>query len=128
MTEKDRHRLEHWKSDAEMVGFSDRETERFRSAFDEILTRKRYTLLYQNPIERLNAMNAGMATGSASTGTSSRATRPARGEIADRIRQHRERFDQILLALQSSLSGVVPKIREQVGADVNRFLDPGRAM
>ena len=61
VSEKDRQRLEHWKSDAEMVGFSDRETERFRSAFDEILSRKRYALLFQNHVERLNAIIAGMS-------------------------------------------------------------------
>ena len=125
VAEKDRQRLEHWKSDAEMVGFSDRETERFRSAFDEILSRKRYALLFQNHVERLNAIVAGMSHW---TGVNqeilSRDATSAR-QIAERIRRHQERFAQILTALQSSLSGIVPKVKQEVGAEVNRFLDPG---
>jgi GTPase SAR1 family protein len=125
VAEKDRQRLEHWKSDAEMVGFSDRETERFRSAFDEILSRKRYALLFQNHVERLNAIVAGMGHW---TGVNqeilSRDATSAR-QIAERIRRHQERFAQILTALQSSLSGIVPKVKQEVGGEVNRFLDPG---
>ncbi len=125
VSEKDRQRLEHWKSDAEMVGFSDRETERFRSAFDEILSRKRYALLFQNHVERLNAISAGMSHW---TGVNqeilSRDATSAR-QIAERIRRHQERFAQILAALQSSLSGVVPKVKQEVGSEANRFLDPG---
>jgi GTPase SAR1 family protein len=124
VAQKDLQRLEHWKTDAEMVGFSDRETERFRSAFDEILSRKRYALLFQNHVERLNAIIAGMSHW---TGVNqeilSRDATSAR-QIAERIRRHQERFAQILAALQSSLSGIVPKVKQEVGAEANRFLDP----
>ncbi|MBI5578659.1 MAG: dynamin family protein [Deltaproteobacteria bacterium] len=125
VAEKDRQRFEHWKSDAEMVDFSDRETERFRSAFDEILSRKRNALLFQNHIERLNAIGAGMShwTG-VNQDILSRDATSAR-QIAERIRRHQERFAQILTALQSSLSGIVPKVKQEVGAEANRFLDPG---
>ena len=125
VSEKDRHRLENWKSDAEMVAFSDRESERFRSAFDEILNRKRYALLFQNHVERLNAIIDGMShwTG-VNQGILSRDATSAR-QIAERIRRHQERFAQILTALQSSLSGIVPKVKQKVGSEVNRFLDPG---
>jgi GTPase SAR1 family protein len=125
LSEKDRRRLEQWKSETEMLSFSEQEWRRFASAFSEILERKRYTLLFQNPIERLNAIAAGMANWiGVNQGILSRDASSAQ-EIAGRIRKHQQRFGQILAALQSSLSGVVPKIKQDVGADVNRFLDPG---
>jgi GTPase SAR1 family protein len=122
---KDRRRLEAWREEADLVDFSVRESDRFSGAFREVLVRKRYTLLYQNPLERLNAVNAGMTNWiGVNRDILSRDASTAR-EIAGRIRKHRERFGHILRALQSSLSGVVPKIREQVGTDVNRFMDAG---
>lgn len=125
LSERDRRRLEGWREESGLVELSRRESERFTAAFNEILVRKRYTLLYQNPLERLNAVSAGMANWiGVNRDILSRDASTAR-DIADRIRKHRERFGQILRALQSSLSGVVPKIREQVGQDVNRFMDAG---
>jgi GTPase SAR1 family protein len=125
LSDKERRRLEAWRAEPELVEFSRQESVRFSAAFDEILTRKRYTLLYQNPIERLSAVNAGMANWIGVNREILSRDASTAGEIAGRIRKHQERFGQILQAMQSSLSGVVPKIREQVGADVNRFLDPG---
>jgi GTPase SAR1 family protein len=125
LSDKDRRRFEAWRAEPELVEFSRQESARFSSAFDETLTRKRYTLLYQNPIERMSAVNAGMSNWIGVNRDILSRDASTAGEIAGRIRKHRERFGQILQALQSSLSGVVPKIREQVGADVNRFLDPG---
>jgi hypothetical protein len=87
--------------------------------------RKRYALLFQNHIERLNSIVGGMANWvGINRDMLSRDAASAR-DIAERIRKHRQRFGQILSALQSSLSGIVPKVRQEVGADVNRFLDTG---
>lgn len=123
--EKDRRRLDQWKTETEMVGFSGSETQRFASAFSEILVRKRHTLLFQNPIERLNSIVTGMANWvGINRDILSRDASSAR-EISDRIRKHQLRFGQILSALQSSLSGIVPKVRQEVGADVNRYFDTG---
>lgn len=122
---KDRRRLEHWKTDTEMVAFSERDTRRFASAFNETLVRKRYALLFENHIERLNSIVNGMANWvGINRDIISRDAASAR-EVAERIRKHQLRFDQILSALQSSLSGTVPKVRQEVGADVNRFFDTG---
>jgi GTPase SAR1 family protein len=125
VVDKDRRRLEQWKTETEMVSFSEQGTRRFQSAFNETLVRKRHTLLFQNHIERLSSIAAGMANWvGINRDILSRDASSAR-DIAERIRKHQRRFGQILSALQSSLSGTVPKVRQEVGADVNRFLDPG---
>jgi GTPase SAR1 family protein len=125
LSDKDRRRLEHWKTETELVSFSEQETQRFISAFSEILVRKRYALLFQNHIERLNAIAGGMANWvDVNQDILSRDASSAR-QIAERIRKHQQRFGQILSALQSSLSGLVPKVKQELGGDVNRFLDPG---
>jgi GTPase SAR1 family protein len=122
---KDRRRLEQWKTETDLLSFSEQEMRRFASAFSEILEHKRYTLLFQNPIERLHAIATGMANWiGVNLGILSRDASSAQ-EIAGRIRKHQQRFGQILSALLSSLSGVVPKIKQDIGGDVNRFLDSG---
>jgi GTPase SAR1 family protein len=122
---KDRRRLEHWKTETDMVAFSEQDTRRFASAFNETLVRKRYALLFENHIERLNSIVNGMANWvGINREIISRDAASAR-KVAERIRKHQLRFDQILSALQSSLSGTVPKVRQEVGADVNRFFDTG---
>ncbi|MGE5258416.1 MAG: dynamin family protein, partial [Hyphomicrobiales bacterium] len=125
LSEKDRRRLEQWKTETELLSFSEQETQRFTATFSEILVRKRYALLFQNHIERLNAIAAGMANWVVvNQDILSRDASSAR-QIAERIRKHQQRFGQILSALQSSLSGLVPKVKQELGGDVNRFLDPG---
>ena len=58
LSQAEPRRLEQWKTETELLGFSERETQRFASAFSETLVRKRHTLLFQNHIERLNSIVA----------------------------------------------------------------------
>jgi hypothetical protein len=107
------------------VDFSNQETGRFTAVFTGILERERYMLLLQNPIERLGAISVGMSHWvGVNREILSRDAASGR-EIAERIRRHRQRFGQVLAVLKSSLSGVLPAIKQEVAADVNRFLEPG---
>ena len=125
LAEKDVRRLDQWRAEADLVNYSEHETRRFASAFHGILEHQRYTLLFKNHIERLARIAAGMTQWVGITRDMlSRDAESAR-EIGERMCKHQQRFVQILSALQSSLSGVVPKVRQEVGADVNRFLDSG---
>lgn len=125
LTERERRRLEHWAAEKEFVDFSERETGRFSVIFEETLTRKRHSLLFQNHVERLNAVIRGMTHWIAVSRDI--LTRDAGGaqQIAERIRRHQQRFGQIQSALQNALTGTVPKLKQELGSDVNRFLDTG---
>ncbi|MCU0558902.1 MAG: dynamin family protein [Desulfobacterales bacterium] len=125
LAERDRRRLELWRADAELVDFSTAETARFASALHATLNRKRHALLFQNPVEHLRVIRAGMANWiGVNQEILTRDAADAR-RVAERIRRHQERFAQILKALQSSLAGIVPKVRQSVASEVNRFLDDG---
>ena len=125
LAERDRRRLELWRADEELVDFSAAETARFANALYATLNRKRHTLLFQNPIDRLGAIRAGMSNWiGVNQDILNRDTADAR-RVGERIRRHQERFAQILKALQSSLAGIVPKVRQSVASEVNRFLDDG---
>ncbi|MCU0538424.1 MAG: dynamin family protein [Desulfobacterales bacterium] len=121
---RDQRRLDLWRADADLVAFSDRETARFATVLGAMLSRQRHALLFQNPIERLGVIRTGMANWiSVNREILTRGAADAH-RAAERIRRHQERFTQILSALQSSLAGIVPKLRQSVGGEVNRFLDP----
>ncbi len=125
LAERERLRLEQWAAEKEFVAFSERETGRFSVTFEETLNRKRHFLLFQNHVERLNAVIRGMTHWIAVSRDI--LTRDAGGaqQIAERIRRHRQRFGQIQSALQNALTGTVPKLKQELGSDVNRFLDTG---
>jgi GTPase SAR1 family protein len=124
LAERDQRRLANWSAERDLVGLSDHETHRFTAVYNEVLSRQRYRLLFQNPIERLGAISVGMSHWvGVNSDLLSRDAGSAQ-QIAKRIRRHQQRFGQVLTALQSSLAGVVPKIRQEVGADVNRLLEP----
>ncbi len=125
LAERDRRRLELWRSDVELVDFSDQETARFAGALNTMLSRQSHTLLFHNPIERLGTICAGMANWMAVNQDILTRDAADAGRTAERIRQHQERFAQILAALQSSLAGIVPKIQQSVGNNINRFMDDG---
>jgi GTPase SAR1 family protein len=125
LAERERRRLEHWVAEADLVDFSERETGRFFANFTETLDRKRHALLFQNHVERLNAIIAGMTHWvSVSRDILARDASGAQ-QVAERIRRHQQRFGQIQSALQNALSGTVPKLKQELGSDVNRFLDTG---
>jgi GTPase SAR1 family protein len=125
LAERDQRRLEQWRAETALVGFSDRETERFSGVFQEFLGHKRRSLLFQNPVERLNAIASGLAHWiGISRDILSRDADGAR-QTADRIRRHQQRFGQLLSALRSAVSGTVPQLKKELGAAVNRFLDAG---
>lgn len=124
LTERDRRRQDHWKAEADLVDFSNRESRRFTRVLNRILEHQRYLLLLQNPIERLSSISAGMTHWiGVNRDVLSRDAASAR-KIAERLRRHQQRFGQILAALKSSLSGVGPAIKQDVSADVNRYLAP----
>ena len=123
LAERDRRRLDLWRSDGDLVDYSDRETERFAGTLTAMLSRRRHALLFQNHIERLGVIRAGMANWiSVNQEILTRGATEAR-QVAERIHRHQERFAQILAALQSSLAGIVPKLRQRAAGEVNRFLD-----
>ncbi|MFO7708920.1 MAG: dynamin family protein [Desulfobacterales bacterium] len=125
LAERDLRRLELWRADQELVDCSSQETERFAGVLGATLSRKRHTLLFHNPIERLGTIRTGMANWiGVNQDILTRDVADAR-RVAERIRRHQERFAQILAALQSALAGVVPKVQLAVGNEVNRFMDAG---
>lgn len=123
LPEKDKMRLSQWEKETGFVDFSDRETERFKNSFERMLGQKRYSLLLKNYIEHHGVILsdimrwAGITEGVLARDASGTA------EIIKRIRRHQEGMDKIKSMVNNTISGAVPKIKNQIKRDVNRFFD-----
>ena len=123
LPEKDKLRFAQWEKETGFVDFSDRETERFKDSFERMLGQKRYSLLLKNYIEhhdlilsdimKWTGITAGVLDRDASEIT----------EIIKRIKRHQEGMDKIKSMVNNTISGAVPKIKNEIKRDVNRFFD-----
>ena len=123
LPQKDKHRFIQWEKETGFVDFSDRETEQFKYRFESMLGQKRYSLLFENYIElhgvilsnimRWTGITAGILDKDASEIS----------EINKRIKKHQEGMDKIKSMVSNTISGAVPKIKNEIKRDVNRFFD-----
>jgi len=123
LPQKDKMRFAQWEKETGFVDISDRETERFKYSFEHMLGQKRYSLLLKNYIEhhglilsdimRWAGITAGVLDRDVSETT----------EIIKRIKTHQEGMDKIKSMVNTTILGAVPKIKNEIKRDVNRFFD-----
>jgi GTPase SAR1 family protein len=123
LTEKDQLRLAQWDKQREIVGFSIAEQKRFAKDLEQRLVRKRYQLMLKSQIERHGVILAGVSDWiGINRELLSRSDGDAR-RIADGIAQQQERISQIKTVVATTIAGAVPKIKNELSADVNRFFE-----
>jgi len=123
LPQKDKLRFAQWEKETGFVDFSDRETERFKHSFERMLGQKRYSLLLKNYIEHHGVILsdimrwAGITEGVLDRDVSGTT------EIIKRIKRHQEGMDKIKSMVNNTISGAMPKIKNEIKRDVNRFFD-----
>jgi GTPase SAR1 family protein len=123
LPQKDKFRFAQWGKETGFVDFSDRETDRFKYSFERKLGQKRYSLLLKNYIERHGIILsdimrwAGISVGVLNRDASETA------EVLKRIKKHQEGIDIIKSMVNNTITGVVPKIKNEIKRDVNQFFD-----
>lgn len=120
---KDRQRLMQWKDQKQLVALSDRETERFESVFYGRLASGKATLLLKNHLERLNKVNRGLADWfRLHEGVFSR-EKSGMKAVIEKIQRHQIKAGQLESAVQNSIDGAIPKIRDEFKKELDRFFD-----
>jgi len=123
LSQKDKLRFTQWKKETGFVDISDRETERFKYSFERMLGQKRYSLLLKNYIEQHGLILSDiMRWAGITAGVLDRDVSEAT-EIIKRIKKHQEGMDKIKSMVNNTISGAVPKIKNEIKRDVNRFFD-----
>jgi len=124
LSPKERKLFEGWQADADMAAWSEREMCRFQEEFDRLLERQAGRLFWQNPVEQLRGIAAGLSRWAAVGGELLGRDAEEVRRLHERLRRRRERFADLGGLLQAALAGAIPQLREELKTDVHRFLDP----
>jgi GTPase SAR1 family protein len=120
---RDRLRWQQWSSENEMVAFSDSESERFNAAFAKAIVRKRYALLLKNHIQRLGVIAKGLRNRIDLHREMLARDSDSVQYVVQRLKSQQRRLATIESSIQDTMAGVQPKLRQELNANVNRFLD-----
>jgi len=123
LSEKDRFRLEQWKADESFTDQSNREIDRFESAFYDKLARKRFALSLQNHIERLAVIVAGVGDWIGLNQDVLAEDADSVAGILNKIKKHQKRLKKIKSTIKKTLSGAIPEIKDTLRQEVHRFFD-----
>ncbi len=121
---KERKLLETWQADPRLIAWSEREMRRFQADFGGLVERQSLRLFFQNPIEQLQLAAAALGRWTAVAADLLGRNAQEAQAICERLHGRRERFADLARLMQNALSGVLPQLRDELKADVHRFLDP----
>jgi GTPase SAR1 family protein len=123
LPEKDRMRLAQWKTQTEITEFSNQESKRFQGDLNHQLQRKRYRLLLKNQIERHGAILSGMNNWIHLNQKLFSSNEQEAGKIIEGIQRQQKRMNQIETMIETTAAGAVPKIKNTLSTDSDRFFD-----
>jgi GTPase SAR1 family protein len=123
LSAKDKARLKHWQDDTDLVEFTGRESDRFGTAFNAKLSRKRNSLLYKNHLERLNVILSGMDNWLGVNQEILNKDAQSAREIIQKLDYQKKRLGQIKTLINTTLAGAGTKLKQKLSTDVNRFFD-----
>jgi len=123
LSEKDRLRLAQWRADKEFADQSNREIDRFESAFYDKLARQRLALSLQNHVARLAVIVAGIGDWIGLNRDVLSKDADSVAGILNKIKKHQKRLNKIKATVKKTLSGAVPELKTIIRQDVHRFFD-----
>ena len=123
LPDKDKFRLQQWEADTNLVENSRNQRDQFESEFQRRLSQKRHALLWNNHLERLGVIVSGLQDWIHIN--QDILARDAAGAqvILAKVKDHKQRLDQIRQILQSTLEGAKGKIKQMLQSEMNRFFD-----
>ena len=123
LSTKNRLRMEQWRQDAEMLAFSDHETEKFRSAFLKAVTQGRLSLLLANNLERLNIVSCGLRDFiHMNKDLLMKSVQEARALLKN-VAQRKDSIDNVISIITNTLEGTHRKLKRTLGESIDRFFD-----
>jgi len=123
LSAKEAARLKNWEDDLELVAFATQESARFETEFHAKLSRKRNSLLYQNHLERLSVILAGVDNWTDINQEILNQDAQSALEIMTKLDFQKKRLGQIKAAINTTLTGAATEIKQKLSTDVNRFFD-----
>jgi GTPase SAR1 family protein len=123
ITEKDALRLAQWTKEEELAAYSDQESERFSSHFQDKLARERSSLLLANNVERLGVVSSGLMHWARLNYDVVNGDAKGVETILEKIDFHRKQMGKVAALIKSTLDGSVLKAKRETRANIDRFFD-----
>ena len=123
LTEKDRMRLDQWNQQAELADYSKTEYQRFQKHLRLRIVRKRYHMMLKNQVERHDIILAGMTDWIAINRELLSRDDCDISKIVNGIKKQQERLVQIKTGIESTATGAMSKIKNDLNQAVNQFFD-----
>ena len=122
-SEKDDLRLAQWTQEEALTAYSDQESERFYSHFQDKLARERSSLLLANPVERLGVISSGLAHWARLNYDVVNGDANDVEKILEKIDFHRKQMGKVASLIKSTLDGSVQKVKKEIKVNIDRFFD-----
>jgi len=123
LPQRDRQRLTQWKKEKKLIEFSDRNSDRFMTAFHDKVTSGRSSLLLKNNVERLNVIVSGLKGWVHINYQVCSGDAESASLIVDKIKQHQLQINGIKAMINSTLDGAVQKVKQELKSDIDQFFD-----
>ncbi len=122
--EKDKARLEQWRSDRELAAFSEEERRRFCKFLERGFGNDRYILLIENHLERLERSMESLREWIAFSEKILTGSVKEAHETLEAVRLMQKQLEGRKQAILDSLEGRSAKVKKELAKDVDSFLDP----
>ena len=123
LTEKDQMRLNQWNQQAELADFSKTEYQRFQRHIRLRIVQKRYHMMLKNQVERHDIILAGMTEWITINRELLSRDDDDISNIVNGIKKQQERLIQVKTGIESTATGAMSKIKNDLNQAVNRFFD-----
>jgi len=123
LSPKDQGRLKQWEDEKEIITFSNSQEVNFKKNLQEVVTRKRYSLLLRNHFERIKMIVSGLnhwicVNQDVLTKGSDEAAR-----LIKKIKSQQKKTDRVKALVRSTLAGALQQIRREIKVEVDHFFD-----
>ena len=123
LPQREQGRFNQWEEETRMVSVSDRDTDRFDTAFRKKVTDERTALLLINNLERLNVLVSAMAHWLRLQQEIFTRDTESSAEIIDKIKHHQKRITGIKSMIKSTLDGAVQTLKDELKAEIDQYFD-----
>ncbi|NVM20864.1 MAG: dynamin family protein [Desulfobacterales bacterium] len=123
LSRKDNLRLEQWREDADMIAFSDQETVRFLTEVTHKISMDRFALLLESNLERISNIAYGMRDWVQINQELLLKDAEKVQEAFVEMDRRQQTSNQVTVVIKDTLDGTTGKLKEDLGAEVERFFD-----
>lgn len=121
LAQKDRARLDQWRSETALTQFSNAETARFDMLFHNKIKEERYQLLFKNHVERLKLLASGIENWAGISREIMSGDADAVDETIRNVNRQQQKMKKITSMIRNTLDGGNREVQKELRKDIDSF-------